>query len=101
MSEKVIYPINHIVSTPNKCFGKPRIDGTRITVQYLATLTDQPVEEVCADYNLTPAQVHAAWSFYYDHKEEIDARIEKSENRSVDNDTPLLRKLRASKTMQL
>jgi hypothetical protein len=25
---------------------------------------------------LTPAEVYAAWAYYYDHKAEIDARIQ-------------------------
>jgi len=34
------------------------------------------MERICANYGVTPAEVHAAWSFYYDHREEIDQRLQ-------------------------
>jgi len=33
------------------------------------------VDRICEEYDLTPAQVYAAWLYYYDHKEEIDKEI--------------------------
>ncbi len=39
------------------------------------------MERICADYGLTPAEVHAAWSFYYDHREEIDRRLQEAATR--------------------
>jgi hypothetical protein len=48
-------------------------------VQFLAGFIDHadwPVERICEEFNLTPAEVYAAWAYYYDHKAEIDARIQ-------------------------
>jgi len=70
-------PINHIVRKQST--GKPRVAGHGITVQFLSLFINDPnwtVEKICEHYGLTPAQVHAAWAFYYDHKEEIDHSIE-------------------------
>lgn len=33
------------------------------------------MERICENYGLTPAEVHSAWAFYYDHQSEIDAHI--------------------------
>jgi len=69
-----ILAIEHIVKTPGVCGGEPRIDGTRMRVQdvviyYQAKMT---VEEICEGFDLTPGQVHAALSYYSDHREEIE-----------------------------
>jgi hypothetical protein len=43
-------------------------------------------EDMCRHYShLTPAEAHAAMSYYYDHQEEIDAEIksELSESRAT------------------
>jgi uncharacterized protein (DUF433 family) len=68
--------INHIERKPDSDYY--RIIGKGVTVEFLSRLIDDPewsVERICANYNLTPAEVYAAWLFYYDHKEEIDARV--------------------------
>lgn len=75
MTDRVYLPINHI---DRKDSGKPKVAGHGITVQFLSLFINDPewsVERICAEYNLTPAQVYAAWAFYYDHKEEIDQKI--------------------------
>ena len=36
-------------------------------------------DEIAADHELTLADVYAALAYYYDHREEIDAMIKKSE----------------------
>jgi uncharacterized protein (DUF433 family) len=46
------------------------------------------------------AQIHAALSYYYDHKEEFDAEIERQDQeflrlREENKDSPVMRKLRA------
>ena len=69
------HAIEHIVSTPGICGGRPRIAGHRITVEDIAAWHEQlgqSPEEIVADYELTLAQVHAALAYYYDHREEID-----------------------------
>jgi uncharacterized protein (DUF433 family) len=68
--------INHIERKPDSDYY--RVIGKGVTVEFLSRLIDDPewsVERICQNYNLTPAEVYAAWSFYYDHKEEIDARV--------------------------
>lgn len=74
-----IQPINHIDITPGYCGGAPRIAGTRITVHHLVVMVEHlgiSTGEVLEQYNLTPGQLHAALSYYYDHREEIDRLIE-------------------------
>jgi uncharacterized protein (DUF433 family) len=72
----------HIVSTPNICFGQPRIAGHRITVADVATMhlrKDLSLEEIAAKHKLDPAAVYAAMAFYFDHREEIERRIRKDD----------------------
>lgn len=83
MTDKPItLPIEHLEVEPDS--GKPRIAGRRITVEFLSTFIDDPdwpVEKICREYDLSPAQVYAAWSYYYDHKEEIDRALAEKEAR--------------------
>jgi len=77
MSESFIIPINYIERKPDS--QKYRIVGKGVTVEFLAQLIDDgdwPVERICENYGLTPSEVHAAWAFYYDHKDEIDQRVQ-------------------------
>lgn len=70
--------IAHIVSTPGVCGGLPRIEGTRIRVADIATyaiLHQWSVDKIADELELTPGQIHAALSYYYDHKDEIDSTI--------------------------
>ena len=72
---KTLTPIKHIDFKAN---GKPILAGTRLSIEFLAAFVDDPewsVERLCETYALTPGQVYAAWSFYYDHKEEIDRAL--------------------------
>ena len=83
--------IDHIVATPDVCFGKPRIKDTRMTVQFLALFVDDPewpIHKICDNYALTPAQVHAAWSYYYDHKHIIDAEIRDADEKYRQSSAP-------------
>lgn len=67
----------HITSSPGTRGGKPRIVGRRITVADIATWylqQNQSVDNIVRDYDLTHAQVHAALTYYYDHRLEIDTR---------------------------
>lgn len=71
-----IIPINHIERKPNS--EKYRIVGKGITVEFLVGFIDDPdwsMARICEHYNLTPAEVHSAWAFYYDHQTEIDNRL--------------------------
>jgi uncharacterized protein (DUF433 family) len=78
----VAIPINYIERKPNSDYY--RIIGKGITVEFLSRLIDDPewpMERICENYDLTPAEVYAAWSFYYDHQGEIDRRIEEAAER--------------------
>lgn len=69
---------DHIESTPNTAGGKPRIRGRRITVQDIAIWHERlgkSADEIAAEYDLTLADVYAALAYYFDHREEIDARM--------------------------
>jgi uncharacterized protein (DUF433 family) len=72
-----VLPITHIASDPGHRGGKPRIARKGITVEFLAGYlnSDTTVEDICRLHDLTPGEVYAAWSYYYDHQEEIDESI--------------------------
>jgi uncharacterized protein (DUF433 family) len=76
---KTEYP--HIVRRPGVVGGRPRIEGTRLAVWLIASLwlQGETLENLLDMYpGLTPAAVHAALAYYYDHKDEIDAEIEEN-----------------------
>ena len=83
--------IGHIVSTPGKCGGKPCIAGTRIRVQDVAVWHGggMSVEEMVEQFDLTPAQIYAALSYYYDHREEIERNIREGDELIEKVGTPL------------
>ena len=68
----------HIEITPGIAGGRPRIAGHRITVQNIVIWHERmgwSIDEICAEYELTLAEVHAALAYYFDHQEEIDADL--------------------------
>lgn len=73
----------HIVATPGTCGGRPRIAGHRITVQNIAIWHERcgmTAAQIVEEYpQLTLAEVHAALSFYYDHRGEILDQIKADE----------------------
>lgn len=72
----------HIEITPGIAGGRPRIAGHRITVQNIVIWHERmgwSIDEICAEYELTLAEVHAALAYYFDHQEEIDQRIDADE----------------------
>ncbi len=75
--------ITYIVQDKGICGGQPRIDGTRIKVQHIALDYERlgwSADQICdAHPGLTLAQVHAAMSYYYDHREKIDESIRTDE----------------------
>ncbi len=86
--------------------GRPWIDDTNIKVIEVALdkiaygWSPEEMYEQHAAY-LSLAQIHAALAYYYDHKEEIDAEIER-QGREYDEglaaqrkNSPLYEKLRA------
>jgi uncharacterized protein (DUF433 family) len=71
----------HIVMTPGTVGGRPRIDGTRISVEHIAGYVNAGVTaaEIVEDLpHLTLAAVHDAISYYFDHKEDLDRGIEEN-----------------------
>jgi uncharacterized protein (DUF433 family) len=60
--------------------GIARIDGTRMKVQHLIGAwksgADSPEKLQTSYPELSLAQIHDALAYYYDHKAEIDAKIE-------------------------
>jgi uncharacterized protein (DUF433 family) len=75
-----IAPINHI-EIVNDGFGstEPVVIGTKLTVHEIAEMHikgDTSVDTICELFELTPAQVHAALAYYFDHREDIDAEIQ-------------------------
>ena len=67
-----------LVSSSDVCGGRLRIDGTRVTVNQIATLYKQGynAEDIADQYpHLTMAQVYAALSHYHANKEDIDADL--------------------------
>ena len=72
----------HIEATPDVCGGKPRVAGRRITVQQIAVWHERMgkcVDEIATEYELELADVHAALAYYFDHRVEIDAELEDTE----------------------
>jgi uncharacterized protein (DUF433 family) len=64
--------------TPGVCGGRPRIDGTRLSVEWLVKQLragDSPDDIVEMWPQVTRAALYSALSYYHDHKEEIDASI--------------------------
>jgi uncharacterized protein (DUF433 family) len=73
----------YIVQDKEICGGQPRVVGTRIKVQHIALEYERlgwSADQICdAHPGLTLAQVHAAISYYHDHRKEIDESIRKDE----------------------
>jgi uncharacterized protein (DUF433 family) len=72
-----------IVMTPETCWGKPRIAGTRIKVEQVVIWHEQmgmsPAEIVSRWPHLTLADVSAALAYYHNHRAEIDADLAEGE----------------------
>lgn len=67
---------NYISKTPGFRRGEPHITGRHISVELIADLYIRhslSAEEIAHNQELTPAQVHAALAYYYDHADEIQA----------------------------
>jgi uncharacterized protein (DUF433 family) len=70
---------DRIVSTAGTCGGRPRIAGTRITVEHIAiwyTRMAMTPDEIVSEYShLTLSDVHSALAYYYEHKDQIEEEI--------------------------
>ena len=81
-AKKATYP--HIEITPDVRAGKPCIVGTRIAVVDVAIAHQQGIkpEEMLTYFSsrpLTLAEVHAALAYHYDHPEELENYLRRSE----------------------
>ena len=75
-AKKLNYP--YITSNPKIAHGAPLIGGTRVTVRTIAGYYQMGmgVDEILATLpHLSPAQVHSALAYYFDHQDEIDADL--------------------------
>ena len=78
-AKKLQYP--YIVTNPHIAGGGPIIDGTRITVRAIAGYYQMGmnVDEILAALpHLSPAQVHSALAYYFDHQDEVDVDLSDS-----------------------
>lgn len=72
----------HIEITAGIAGGKPRVIGHRITVQNIIIWHERlglSADEIATEHGLTLADVYAALTYYYDHREEIDQAIRTDE----------------------
>lgn len=82
-----IAPINYIEIRN----GRPLIAGTGLKVAIIANMHvhhQTSIEWIVENYDLTPAQVHAALSYYYDHAEELDRYIREGDELARQLGTP-------------
>jgi len=81
MSEPSIGQYRYITQVSGVCGGRPIIKGTRTPVKAIVGYykLGLSVEEILAGLpHLTPAQVYEAFSYYHDHRSEIERDIEES-----------------------
>src|SRR5262245_27173658 len=73
----------HITKTPGICGGRACIAGHRIRVQDIVGWHEKrgysPDEIVDMFPGITLADVHAALTYYWDHREEIEAEFQKDD----------------------
>jgi uncharacterized protein (DUF433 family) len=74
---------SHIECTPGICGGKPRIAGHRIRVQDIYVLHElkglSPDEILGVFPDISLADVHAAMTYFWDHREEIQQQMKDDE----------------------
>lgn len=81
-----------LVSSPDVCGGRLRIDGTRITVNQIVVLYKQGynAEDIAGEYpHLTLAQVYTALAHYHANRDEIEADLE-AERKEADDQSNAL-----------
>jgi uncharacterized protein (DUF433 family) len=75
---QAVQSIDLIAINPKVRRGRPYIVGTSVTVADVAIAHNyhgQDADGIASWYDLPLAQVYAALSYYYDHKNEIDGQI--------------------------
>jgi uncharacterized protein (DUF433 family) len=86
-----------ITRTPGVCGGRPRIEGTRISVRHIVNwykLGLSPEEILSHIEHLSPAQVYAALTYYHANREEIDTDManEEAEEERIEREHYLSKK---------
>jgi uncharacterized protein (DUF433 family) len=69
-----------VVVNPAVRDGRPVIGGTRLCVSDLAahhTVAGLTPDQLARQFNLELGQVYAALAYYYQHKDDVDAEIER------------------------
>jgi uncharacterized protein (DUF433 family) len=82
-----IAPINYIEIRNDRAI----VAGTGIKVSFIGTMhvkNHTPIEWIIENYDLTPAQVHAALSYYYDHQEQLDKEVAEGDELAQKIGTP-------------
>ena len=78
-TKKPSYP--HITADPRIANGAPLIKGTRITVRAVAGYYQlgMSVDEILQSLpHLNQAQVHAALTYYFDHRKDVDLDLRRN-----------------------
>ena len=76
MTTKLTYP--HVTQHPGVVGGQPVVAGTRIPLATLirAHQLGMDFDEILVQYpSLRPADLHAAFAYYFDHKDDMDRLI--------------------------
>jgi uncharacterized protein (DUF433 family) len=80
----------HIVSTPDTCGGKPRINGTRIRVKDVVLWHERmgmTPEEIVSEWpHLKLGDVYAALAYYDDNRQHIDAEMKAEEQFAAESE---------------
>src|SRR5438105_2918268 len=103
----VVYP--HIIKAEGdvaRLKENPRIKISMLVESY--DIHGRSVDEVCRQYpHLTPAEVHTAMGYYYDHQDEIDAEMRANRDLEIRvlkdveaNPSPLVERMRALKALR-
>jgi uncharacterized protein (DUF433 family) len=81
MSNAVRTEHPHIVRLEGVCGGEPVIDGLRVAVRQVATLhvRGETIPDIAEALGLSEAQVFHALSYYFDHRDEIQALMAQEE----------------------
>jgi uncharacterized protein (DUF433 family) len=82
MSQSPPNVVQHVEATPGVCFGKPRIVGTRVSVQDIAIWHERmglSADEIVSRHpELSLAAVYGALTYYFDNRDAIDAELRAS-----------------------
>ncbi len=72
----------HIEVSPDVAGGKPRIAGHRIKVQDVVVWHERmgkSADEISAEHDISIADVYAALTYYFDHRDQIERDLRDSE----------------------